>query len=551
MFRSLIFFFLLHGSFCATYIDTNTPEDRRSFIKDENTISFQHDDLSSNSTYQLVMSDEFETDGRSFDENAMDPMWTAIKKPDDTNQADEFYDPSHVTTVDGKLEIKTTNDKVSWKQWDSNKGDFTTVTKNYTSGMVMSWNKFCFTGGILEISAQLPGDGVSGTFWPAAWLMGNLAKATYGDSTMYVWPWSTNECTEASAKSQKFSACRDNEYDLEDGMNAFQGRGAPEIDLFEVMPGIEGMGKFDYQSYISTSLQVSPSIQHHHPVNLHPLNSSYVWYEPRHGNKTIPNQMFYSEKAGFGPDTPLEGYVADAVSGNTDVSNDLFNNQHIYRLEWEPGTDGYLNWYLDGEFLWGVDGSDLQEKAGAMIPEEPMYLIFNTALSDSWAMPEPCDMEACHACYRCYDCSNPDCWCAMPDGMKGCANFPGRYLIDYVRLYQNPSNPKHTVACDTKEYPTAAYIAKNPELFADWKPDTVGPYFGFTQVEAGISAGILVLGSIILASTWMILKNRQPRAAYTELGKDSKKTIMMTALSKQRKASDDSEAPIEGMQRAP
>ena len=30
-------------------------------------------------------------------------------------------------------------------------------TKNYTSGMVQTWNKFCFTGGVLELSLQLPG----------------------------------------------------------------------------------------------------------------------------------------------------------------------------------------------------------------------------------------------------------------------------------------------------------------------------------------------------------------------------------------------------------
>jgi hypothetical protein len=31
------------------------------------------------------------------------------------------------------------------------------LTKNYQSGMVKGWNKFCFTGGIVEVSAKLPG----------------------------------------------------------------------------------------------------------------------------------------------------------------------------------------------------------------------------------------------------------------------------------------------------------------------------------------------------------------------------------------------------------
>ena len=87
------------------------------------------------------------------------------------------------------------------------------VSKNYTSGMVQSWNKFCFTGGILEMSIELPGESDSGGnifyilvywynicflliilslqcnlsgIWPAAWLMGNLARATF-EKTTDVW----------------------------------------------------------------------------------------------------------------------------------------------------------------------------------------------------------------------------------------------------------------------------------------------------------------------------------------------------------------------------
>lgn len=37
-----------------------------------------------------------------------------------------------------------------------------TGSKPYTSGMVQSWNKFCFTGGVLEMSIQLPGHADSG-----------------------------------------------------------------------------------------------------------------------------------------------------------------------------------------------------------------------------------------------------------------------------------------------------------------------------------------------------------------------------------------------------
>ncbi len=62
--------------------------------------------------------------------------------------------------------------------------DSIVITKNYTSGMVTSWDKFCFTGGILEVSLQLPGDGQSSGLWPALWLMGNLGKVNYPESTL-------------------------------------------------------------------------------------------------------------------------------------------------------------------------------------------------------------------------------------------------------------------------------------------------------------------------------------------------------------------------------
>jgi hypothetical protein len=42
------------------------------------------------------------------------------------------------------------------------------ITKEFRSGMVQSWNKFCFIGGIIEISAKLPGDPRTGGLWPAS-----------------------------------------------------------------------------------------------------------------------------------------------------------------------------------------------------------------------------------------------------------------------------------------------------------------------------------------------------------------------------------------------
>ena len=73
--------------------------------------------------------------------------------------------------------------------------------------MYIGWNKFCFTGGIIEISAQLPGAHNYGGMWPALWLMGNLARATYVGSSENVWPWSSQTCSRKHQRGQLFSAC--------------------------------------------------------------------------------------------------------------------------------------------------------------------------------------------------------------------------------------------------------------------------------------------------------------------------------------------------------
>jgi len=47
---------------------------------------------------------------------------------------------------------------------------------------VATWNKFCFTGGLVETSVTLPGANNVVGLWPAIWTMGNLGRAGYGAS---------------------------------------------------------------------------------------------------------------------------------------------------------------------------------------------------------------------------------------------------------------------------------------------------------------------------------------------------------------------------------
>lgn len=74
----------------------------------------------------------------------------------------EWYDPEAVTTKDGALEIT-----LSAKQ---------THGMDYEGGLLATWNKFCFTGGLVETSVTLPGTTNVEGLWPAVWTLGNLGQ---------------------------------------------------------------------------------------------------------------------------------------------------------------------------------------------------------------------------------------------------------------------------------------------------------------------------------------------------------------------------------------
>lgn len=78
----------------------------------------------------------------------------------------------------------------------------------------------------------------------------------YVGSSDYMWPWSYDICSASTRLSQEINACSAvNHY----GLNPYDGRGAPEIDILEAMGGPPGkLPNTHIQTpYISTSLQVS------------------------------------------------------------------------------------------------------------------------------------------------------------------------------------------------------------------------------------------------------------------------------------------------------
>jgi len=151
----------------------------------------------------LVFSDEFSQDGRSFYPGD-DPFWEAVDLQYWGTDDLEWYDPMQATTKNGYLQL--TIDEV------------TDVINNhnlsYKSGMIQSWNKFCFTGGLIEASIRLPGSNTVSGLWPAVWTMGNLGRAGYGASTDGLWPYSYDSCDVGTLPNQTFpgsdpSSCLD------------------------------------------------------------------------------------------------------------------------------------------------------------------------------------------------------------------------------------------------------------------------------------------------------------------------------------------------------
>ena len=171
-----------------------------------------------------------------------------------------FYRSQNVQTTNGVLNISTEVKANKYKAFDEDKHIYYTDAKHIQSGMVQGWNKFCMTGGIIEFSAKLPGDPKTGGLWPALWMLGNLARATYVGSSNFIWPYSYGQCDEKNRQSQKISACSKVGHF---GMKPGVGRGSPEIDILEAMMGSDEKlpATNITRPYFSTSLQIAPGIE--------------------------------------------------------------------------------------------------------------------------------------------------------------------------------------------------------------------------------------------------------------------------------------------------
>jgi hypothetical protein len=209
-----------------------------------------------------------------------------------------------------------------------------------------------------------------------------------------------------------------------------------------------------------------------------------TWYKglELHGNTSI-NPFFYGTYlAETKPNEPVtrtkkQSFQADAVGVAHQLTPNHFQKPHTFRLEWQPGRGGRLDWYLRGpssdrnststnngndgfEHIYALKDASLEDLMGSQIPIEPMGIIFNVAVSSTWGFP----YDTPEWCPKCFDCDDPKCACSFYPGFCQMlrSNDTAMY-IDYVRVYQSSNHDahvgaNHTLGCDPPGYPTKEWI---------------------------------------------------------------------------------------------
>ncbi|KAI0744973.1 beta-glucan synthesis-associated protein [Earliella scabrosa] len=424
-------------------IDKDTPLEARTKV-----------DYLNGQTWQLVFSDEFNVDGRSFYPGD-DPYWEAVDLHYWATGNLEWYDPSAITTANGSLEI-TLSDK-------PNHG------LNYTGGMMSTWNKFCFTGGLVEASVMLPGFNNVQGLWPAIWAMGNLGRAGYGATLDGMWPYTYDACDVGTAPNQTLNglplaSTMDNDKGHDGALsylpgqrlsrctcpgeshpgpihastNEYVGRGAPEIDMFEAQVGGSAMG--DGVGAVSQSGQWAP------------FNYQYTW------NNNSDSLLIVDETISGLNDFKGGVYqqATSVVSATNQAAYEFSGYQYaVYGFQYKPGFgDAYIAWINGGKLAWritqaGVGPDSISEINGRPVPQEPMYLLVNLGMSPNFGF---IDFE--HIL------------------------FPSKMRVDWIRVYQDPN--MINIGCDPPDFPTKAYIDKyiraytNPDL-TTWVDDFKQP----------------------------------------------------------------------------
>ncbi|KIM32090.1 glycoside hydrolase family 16 protein [Serendipita vermifera MAFF 305830] len=391
-------------------------------------------------TMQLVFSDEFEVEGRSFYPGD-DPFWEAADLYYWGTKDLEWYDPQQIQTKNGKLVIEFKEQRNHDLQ--------------YMGGMMTTWNKFCFTGGYIEASVQLPGTSTTSGFWPAIWTMGNLGRAGYGATTDGMWPYSYEACDQGTLKNQTLNGLPDvqgeqlgdSAYDYSlsflpgqrlsactcpgelhpgpvnpDG--TFRARAAPEIDIFEAQTDAT-----------LASAAVSQSCQ------FAPYNAYYSW-----DNATY---LQLHQEEGTQMLNGFKGNVYQQAGSVVSRTNQLCYEgsrapcHAVYGFQYKPGyqsDNAFVTWINDNKLAWtlhggGMGADPIAKISERVIPTEPMYIIMNLGMSPGF--------------------SSIDAILPLPATMS----------VDYIRVYQYPDAINY--GCDPPNFPTSSYINRFIEAYTN------------------------------------------------------------------------------------
>jgi len=449
----------------------------------------------------LVFSDEFNVPGRTF-ADGHDPVWTAITGFPSTNDQENAYDdgPRHATTSNGNLWLRISNKASKLDMVNSSSGKREIKKRPYTSAMLQSWNKFCFTGGVVEMSAKFPGRPDIPGLWPAFWLLGNLGRATVEASVDNVWPYTYSQCpsnpleeaNQDPRKQQRINECLGDNWTQRFGLHPHQGRGALEIDILEVLPGSYGPNykedkvdtgvckpqsdvlytKLDMpRPHLLNTLQAAPGIPFladQRPPSPPRLNTTCVpewgkqWYNglrPEnpgvYGTSSTINYHNYGKYIVNINDWTDVQIQVDSIGAMTHLPEDAFSGHHVYRFEWSTEGNGQLTFFMDGQLLYRLDAQVLAQNMaitrdgkaiGTLLARqlllEPVSMILNIDVSKQWGW-DIIEQECGGSCGCCLDCGEPECISCMLEKGKGheflhqlCRTLPATYEVDYIRVFQ-------------------------------------------------------------------------------------------------------------------
>jgi beta-glucanase (GH16 family) len=248
--------------------------------------------------------------------------------------------------------------------------------------------------------------------------MGNLGRPGYLSTTDGMWPYTYQACDVgitpnqssydglSNLPGQRLPSCT---CPGEDHPTPGKGRGAPEIDIIEV-----GATYAPHNMPIATqSFQVAPFD---------------IWWYPNYDYTAVPDNTLSGYNGYTG------GPYQQAISATTNLNKKWYDGEQYqrYSFEYAPGEgkDAFISWKVGDQTMWMMDGRAIGPNgnvAARQVSEEPMSLILNLGISNSWTFIDWPNLK-----------------------------FPTVMRVDYVRWYQKKG--EEMVTCDPPGFETTKYI---------------------------------------------------------------------------------------------